>query len=757
METALAQRWRLGGRVQGVGFRPFVYRLAQSLELTGWVRNDSGAVEIHAEGSLQRLREFGSLLLARAPPAAVARLIDVTSVPLEASRGFRIAASAPGMGQQLSAPLERCPCEACLAELVDPAARRYRYPFTNCTQCGPRYTILTRLPYDRCNTTMDGFPMCAACASEFADPADRRFHAQPLACAVCGPSVHWTAGRSDGRTHERGIRAMTAVVQALRRGDIVAVRGVGGYHLLCDAANQTAVLRLRARKNRPAKPFALLVPAEGPDGLDQACRLAHVSALTGDALRDPSRPIVLVTVRGGAPLAASVAPNLTEIGLMLPYSPLHHLLAQEFGAALVATSGNIGGEPVLTDLDEAERLLGSIADSYLHHNRPIARAADDPVLRIVAGVMRPLRLGRGNAPRELTVSLPFRVPTLAVGAHSKGTIALGWDDRVIVSPHLGDYSTPRGWAHLERTVADLQDLYGIRAECVVHDAHPSFASTRWAKQCGLPAIAVWHHHAHASAVAGEYAVESPMLCFTWDGVGLGSDQSLWGGEALWGTPGNWQRVASFRGFRQPGGDRAAREPWRSALALCWEAGLTWEGGERRGGALLRRAAGLELNAPTTTAVGRLFDAAAALIGVCSMTSYEGEAAMRLEALCETPQAPIELPLEQDAAGLWRTDWTPLVAMLVDDQQSVSVRAGRFHASLAQALVDQAVAIRAETGVQHIGLSGGVFQNHRLTDCAMRLLAERGFDVHLPCRLPLNDASISFGQLIEAEALHAQRC
>jgi hydrogenase maturation protein HypF len=300
-------------------------------------------------------------------------------------------------------------------------------------------------------------------------------------------------------------------------------------------------------------------------------------------------------------------------------------------------------------------------------------------------------------------------------------------------------------------------LYGIRAECVVHDVHPSFASTRWARQCGLPATAVWHHHAHASAVAGEYAVKSPMLCFTWDGVGLGSDQSLWGGEALWGTPGNWRRVASFRSFRQPGGERAAREPWRSALAACWEAGFTWDEGERRGGALLRRAAGLELNAPTTTAVGRLFDAAAALIGVCSVTGYEGEAAMRLEALCETPQAPIALPLKQDTAGLWRTDWTPLVAMLVDDQQSVSVRAGRFHASLAQALVDQAVAIRAEMGVQHIGLSGGVFQNHQLTDYAMRLLAERGFDVHVPRRLPLNDASISFGQLIEAEALNAPSC
>jgi hydrogenase maturation protein HypF len=435
---------------------------------------------------------------------------------------------------------------------------------------------------------------------------------------------------------------------------------------------------------------------------------------------------------------------------------MHHLLSEEFGAALVATSGNNGGEPVLTEVDEAQRRLGPIADGFLHHDRPIARAADDPVLKIVAGVVRPLRLGRGTAPLELSVTPPFQVPTLAVGAHSKATVALGWGDRAIVSPHLGDYGTPRGLALLARTVAELQSLYGVRAERVLHDAHPAFASTRWAAACGLPATAVWHHHAHASAVAGEFPIEAPMLCFTWDGVGLGPDSSLWGGEALWGAPGRWQRAASFRPFRQPGGERAAREPWRSALALCWETGTAWDDGERRGGALLRRAADAGLNAPATTAVGRLFDAAAALAGVCSVTSYEGEAAMRLEALCTRPQAPVALPLERDAAGLWRTDWSPLVGMLVDERLPASVRAERFHASLAQALCDQAVAIRDDTGVLRVGLAGGVFQNHHLTECAMGLLAERGFDVQVPAHLPLNDAAISFGQLIEAAAPHAPR-
>jgi hydrogenase maturation protein HypF len=742
-----AQRWLLGGQVQGVGYRPFVYRLAQSFELSGWVRNESGVVTIHAEGSAERLRDFGTALLARAPSAAAARLIEVTSVPLESARGFRIVASTTGPQVHVAVPLERGPCEACLSELADPHARRYRYPFINCTQCGPRYTILRRLPYDRGNTTLAGFRLCADCAREYADPMDRRFHAQPLACPVCGPSVSWRHATRD----EQGVRALSAAVRALRDGDIVAVRGVGGYHLLCDAANQSTLTRLRARKHRPAKPFALLVPERGKDGLNEVRRLALVSVAQAVALRGPSRPIVLLRTRAAAALAAAVAPGLAEVGIMLPYSPMHHLLAEEFGAALVATSGNIGGEPVLTAVTEAEQGLESVADGFLHHDRPIARAAEDPVVRILAHAARPLRLGRGTAPLELRAAVPFRVPTLAIGAHSKATVAFGWGHRAIVSPHLGGYDTPRGRALLERTVAELQSLYGIRAERVVHDAHPAFASTRWAARCGLPATAVWHHHAHASAVAGESGVAAPMLCFTWDGVGLGPDGTLWGGEALWGLPGRWRRVASFRPFRQPGGERAAREPWRSALALCWETGSAWFEGEARGGELLRRAAAAGLNAPCTTAVGRLFDAAAALVGVCSSTSYEGEAAMRLEALCAAPQAPIELPLHRDAEGLWRSDWAPLVSMLQDERESPPVRAGCFHASLAHALVDQAVAVRTDTGAQCVGLAGGVFQNERLTALATRLLSERGFDVHLPCLLPLNDAAISFGQLIEADA------
>jgi hydrogenase maturation protein HypF len=442
---------------------------------------------------------------------------------------------------------------------------------------------------------------------------------------------------------------------------------------------------------------------------------------------------------------------------MLPYSPVHHLLLDDFGAALVATSGNVSGEPVLTDPAEVEARLAHVADGFLHHDRPIARPADDPVVRIVAGVARPVRLGRGTAPLEVDLPTPIRVPTLAVGAYMKNTVSLAWGNRAVVSPHIGELGSPRGRALFVQVAHDLQQLYGVRAERVVHDAHPSFPNTRWARESGLPPLAVWHHHAHAAAVAGEYPSEAPLLCFTWDGVGLGADGTLWGGEALLGRPGAWTRVASIRPFRLPGGERAAREPWRTALALCWECGQAWADGAKLGNPLLRRAFEGGINAPTTTAVGRLFDAAAALIGLCLQTSYEGEAPMRLEALCEEAAPPVELPLARDAAGVWRSDWAPLVPVMLDARRAPATRAAIFHASLAQALSEQALALREECGVARVGLAGGVFQNRILSEEVQRRLTGAGFEVLIPRRLPINDAAISFGQLIEATAVQATYC
>jgi len=750
-DASVAARWRIGGRVQGVGFRPFVYRLAHHYELTGWVRNTGGAVEIHAQGLAERLQSFGEALLIRAPPAARARLLDVQPTPVEANEGFRILASAISADLPVHVPADLFTCDECLEELRDPNTRRYRYPFINCTQCGPRYTLIRTLPYDRSNTTLDRFTLCQGCATEYGDPLDRRFHAEPLACADCGPALHWYDGRHEIRGNEP---ALAAALAALRDGQIVAARGVGGYHLLCDAANESVVARLRARKGRPAKPFAVMVPWRGHDGLDYARRLAKLSALEAAMLGDAVRPIVLAARCAQAMLATAVAPGLREIALMLPYSPLHHLLLEDFGAALVATSANLSGEPVLTEPEEVQSRLADVADGFLHHNRVIARPADDPVVRVVAGVARPLRLGRGTAPLELSLPLPTPAPTLAVGAFMKTTVALAWGHRAVVSPHIGDLASPRGREVLAQVAHDLQQLYGVRAERMVHDAHPGFPNTRWARESGLPTHAVWHHFAHAAAVAGEYPSQAQLLCFTWDGVGLGPDNTLWGGEALLGRPGTWKRVASFRPFRLPGGERAAREPWRSALALCWECGQVWPEGEHLGAPLLRTAFDSGVNAPLTTAVGRLFDAAAALLGVCLRTSYEAEAPMRLEALCEDAVPPVMLPLARDAMGIWRSDWAPLVAAMRDARHSPAVRAAMFHSSLAQALYEQALAVRSHTGVARVGLGGGVFQNRVLAEQVHALLTAAGFEVLIPERLPVNDAAISYGQLVEATAVQA---
>ena len=751
--ASASMAWRIGGRVQGVGFRPFVYRLAHLFDLTGWVRNNGGEVEIHAQGPPDRLQAFGDALLTRAPPAALAQLLEVRPACGESTNDFRIVASEIGAQPHVHVPPDLFTCDDCLAELRDPTARRYRYPFINCTQCGPRYTLIRALPYDRPNTTLDRFTLCRHCAAEYAEPLDRRFHAQPLACAACGPSLHWFEG---GYRIYGNAQTLATALAALRDGRIVAVRGIGGYHLLCDAANENAVARLRARKGRPAKPLAVMVPWRGSDGLDYARGLAQLSALHAAALCDSVRPIVLTPRRANATVAAGIAPGLCELALMLPYSPLHHLLLEDFGAALVATSGNLSGEPVLTEPEDAQSRLADVADGFLHHDRSIARPADDPVVHVVAGNVRPIRLGRGTSPLELDLPVPIQVPTLAVGAYMKNTVALAWGTRAVVSPHIGELASPRGRAVFAQVAHDLQQLYDVRAERIAHDAHPGFPNTRWARDSALPTQAVWHHHAHAAAVAGEFPSATELLCFTWDGVGLGADGTLWGGEALLGRPGAWTRVASFRPFRLPGGERAAREPWRTALALCWECGQAWPEGAKLGGPLLRRAFDGGLNAPTTTAVGRLFDAAAALLGVCLKTSYEGEAPMRLEALCEKAAPPLALPLARDVEGIWRSDWSPLVPALLDARRTPAARAAILHASLAQTLCAQALAVREHTGVTRVGLGGGVFQNRILSEQVQARLTAAGFEVLMPQRLPVNDAAISYGQLIEAAAMQATR-
>lgn len=742
----VARRIVLSGHVQGVGFRPFVYRLACQHRLTGRVQNQLGEVEIVACGEQAALDAFQADLVAKAPPLARPSVEAVAAVEDQAYGDFEIAESSAAAEARIFVPQDCFMCDDCRAELHDPNDRRYRYPFINCTQCGPRYTLIEALPYDRPNTSMAGFPLCADCEAEYLDPADRRFHAEPVACPECGPQLHF----DDGIRQQSGAAAVDATLDLLHAGKVVAVKGIGGYHLVCDARDFSAVERLRQRKARPAKPLAMMFPVCGDDGLDVLRHYARLSDREASLLTSPSRPIVLVAKNGNNDLARNVAPGLREIGVFLPYSPLHELLLGEFAAPLVATSANISGEPVLTDNADVERRLHSVVDACLHHDRPIIRPADDPVFRSIGGRPRPLRVGRGCAPVEMELPWRQREPLLAVGGHMKGTVALSWDRRVVVSPHIGEMDSPRSLAVFEQVARDLQLLYGVDASRIACDAHPGYTTHRWAREQGGPVDVVWHHEAHASALAAECGGKDEILVFTWDGVGLGSDGTLWGGEALLGSPGAWRRVASLRTFRLPGGDRAGREPWRSAAALQWECGRSWKSCPDRDG-IAELAWRKNLNCPETSAVGRLFDAAAALIIGRMRVSFEAEGPMMLEAMCRDAAAPVLLPLGKDADGIWRADWEPLLDVMKDNRLSQTMLAEIVHSSMAYLVLEQAQAVADESGVKRIGLCGGVFQNRVLTDQAKVLLQGNGFEVVLPAKLPVNDAALSFGQAAEIAA------
>jgi len=740
----------LTGHVQGVGFRPFVYRIALHHGITGEVQNRVGEVRVIATGNRSTIDRFQTDLIAAAPPLSRPAIASVDPVDLQVFDSFTIVASSENADARIFVPPDYFMCDDCREELHDPADRRYRYPFINCTQCGPRYTLIRQLPYDRPNTSMDRFPLCPECMEEYEDPADRRFHAEPVACPTCGPQVIFES--SDCAEPVVGESGLSAALDHLRDGKIVAVKGVGGYHLMCDACNEAAVGLLRRRKRRPDKPLAIMVPVEGGDGLVALRKFVCLSADDQKLIAGPMRPIVLVPKRTDSSLAGNLAPGLSELGVFLPYTPLHQLLTSGFGRPLVATSGNISGEPVLTENDEVNQRLANVADAFLHHNRPILRPADDPVFRRIAGRMRPLRIGRGSAPREMDLPWKLQQPVLAVGGHMKGTVALGWDDRVVVSPHIGEMDSPRSMAVFEAVAADLQALYGVKAERIVCDAHPAYATHRWARmQTELPVSTVWHHAAHASALAGEFPGCNDWLVFAWDGVGLGPDKSLWGGEALLGRPGDWQRVASMRPFRLPGGERAGREPWRSAAALHWECGKTWDEHLDSDG-LLHAAWRQQLNAPGTSAVGRLFDAAAALVCGTNKVSFEAQGPMHLESLCTDVGEVIQLPQSVDSDGVLRTDWEPLLEMLTDQERSERRRAESFHTSMATALLQQVRELADVHKVERVGLAGGVFQNRILTGQVVQRLQADGYDVRLGIDLPCNDAAISFGQVAECAAL-----
>ena len=740
-----ALRLTVSGRVQGVGYRPFVYRLAKTLHLCGWVRNCTGEVEIHIQGERQALSTFTRRLSQHAPPLSRPQLEHCKPATVDELDDFIIRNSAATDSGNIHVPPDLFTCDNCLAELHDPRDRRYRYPFINCTQCGPRYTLICDMPYDRPATTMAAFELCAQCRHEYNEPHSRRFHAEPIACPVCGPTLEFSAPSIKHINDNEA--ALTACVAALQAGNIVAVKGIGGYHLLCDAGNDTAIKRLRQNKPRPDKPLAVMFPALPGSPLKCVNHRVYLSRDQASLLLSPGRPIVLARKRPGDALSDLIAPGLDEIGVMLPYSPLHHLILSDFAAPLIATSANICGEPVLTDNAETETRLAHVADAFLHHNRPIERPADDPVFRIIHDRPRLLRPGRGYAPLER--SLPFKLerPVLAVGGHMKNTIALAWDKRIVVSPHIGDMENARSLQVFEQSIRDLQSLYKVTAEAVICDAHPGYATRRWAEQCGLPLHKVFHHHAHAATACYTQAVSKTCLVFTWDGVGYGEDGTLWGGEALLGQPGSWQRFATLRPFYLPGGEAAGREPWRSAAAVCWETGRDWSQ-LPVDPALPQQAWQQRINTPQTSSAGRLFDAAAALTGLCSEASFEGQGPMLLEAQCRADQAAVELPMSRDDNDLLVADWEPLLDMLLDTARPVAERAASFHASMAETLLQQARQARTAHGISNIGLAGGVFQNRVLTEQAITRLENDGFSVMLSDKIPVNDAGISFGQVIE---------
>ncbi len=735
-------RLRVRGLVQGVGFRPFVYTLARRHGLAGWVMNDAEGVLIEVEGMSTAL--FADEVRRFAPPLARVDAIEPWPVPCVGEAGFRIEASGDGAAATRLGP-DTAPCDACLAELFDPSDRHWRYPFLNCTHCGPRYTIAAGVPYDRTRTAMAEFAMCTDCAAAYADPTDRRFHAQPVACPACGPRLSLP---------------LADVAAALARGEVVAVKGAGGYQLACDARSERAVARLRRRKQRDAKPFAVMVAS-----LAAARRIARVDAAAAHLLTAPERPIVLLPRRADAGLAEALAPGLATVGVMLPATPLHYLLFHELAgrpagtgwledppdAVWVMTSANLSGEPLIAADDEARTKLAGIADRVVAHDRAIVARADDGVVQADARGPVVVRRARGRVPTPVPLARAVP-PVLALGGFLKTTVCVTRDDAAWLSPHVGDLDTAAARRFHDEARRHLVHLAGVRPEAVAHDLHPDFPTTRTAKASGLPAIAVQHHHAHLAAVAAEHGHRGALLGLALDGVGFGPDGTIWGGELLDVDGARYTRLARLVPLPQPGGDRGAREPWRMAAAALHVLGRGDEIAARFAGQPL--AASLEavvtrrINTPDTSSLGRVFDAAAGLLGVAGLNAYEGEAAMRLEALV---RRPVDVGAYTVTAR-GDLDLRPLLAWLAEPRDPVhgaEVVHGTLAAALAAWLGERAEALGRRT----VGLGGGCLSNRVLRDALIDALEARGLAVLTPRAVPPGDGGLSLGQAwVAAHAL-----
>ena len=702
------RRLRIAGVVQGVGFRPFIHRLAVERQLAGYVLNDGHGVVIEVEGGPVRVDDLVRAIRAEAPPLASITSIESAPVPALGEVGFHINESSAGRGDAPVSP-DAPTCDDCLAELFDPDDRRYRYPFINCTQCGPRFTIVTRVPYDRENTTMAGFEMCDACRAEYEDPTDRRFHAEPIACPECGPRLSMS---------------LDEAVSRLADGQILAVKGLGGYHLACDAGSEEAVGRLRERKHREEKPLAVMTT-------DPAAQ-AELEQVELTQLHSRARPIVIAPRRADASIAPSVAPRSSWVGLMLPYTPLHHLLCADFGRPLVMTSGNLSDEPIAFDDDDARERLGAIADAFLSHDRPIQRRCEDSVVR----ARFPIRRSRGFAPGSLPLPLRVRRPIVAAGAELKSTFALARGNEVFLSPHLGDLDSASAYDAFRSDLALYLEMQGTRAEVIAHDLHPDYLSTRWALDQEAELVGVQHHHAHAAACLAENGHLGPALALVFDGTGYGTDGEIWGGELLRCDLGQFERVAHLAPVPLPGGEAAIREPWRVASAYLEKADrpVPFERWSQ-----VRES--LKVNAPHSSGMGRLFDAVAAILGVRERVSYEGQAAIELEQLAGDVEAqPYECRFD---GGIIRGE--DLVAAAHDDLAAGRPKeeiAAAFHEGVARAAAG-ACEVAAEP--RTVVLSGGSFQNMRLLEGTARRLAKWGFKVLRHRLVPPNDGGISYGQ------------
>jgi hydrogenase maturation protein HypF len=766
---ALRLRARIQGAVQGVGFRPFVFRLASEMQLPGWVSNTSQGVVIEVEGGKSTLDRFILRVEREKPPRSFIQSFEYSFLDVAGYRAFEIRESDDTGNKTVLVLPDIATCPECLAEILDPKNRRYQYPFTNCTNCGPRFSIIESLPYDRPNTSMKRFAMCPACENEYDDPSDRRFHAQPTACPDCGPQI--LLRDEAGETSSSGHQALMAAAQAVRDGLVVALKGLGGFQLIADARSDEAVKRLRERKHREEKPFAMMFPS-----IEMVLEECVVSDLEQRLLLSPESPIVLLERKDNRELygklvstlgiAPSVAPENPAFGIMLPYTPLHHLLMRELGHPVVATSGNLSDEPICIDERDAGQRLDGIADCYLVHNRPIVRHVDDSVVRVLLGRELVLRRARGYAPLPVPVHANAGQSVLAVGAHLKNSVALSVGSNVFVSQHIGDLETRQSLDAFRAVERDFQELFEARPALVACDMHPDYFSTKEARSGGLPVAEVQHHHAHILSCMAENELEGEVLGISWDGTGYGPDGTVWGGEFLITRGAGFERFARFRTFRLPGGDKAVKEPRRTAVGLLYEL-LGDEVFQERAQApfsalsvaetsVIQQMLKRGVNAPETSSVGRLFDAVASLAGFRHYNNFEGQAAMELEFALSgvTSEQTYRCDIVRQGGGdgstgnayppVWIVDWSPMINDLLTDVRkcvALPLISKKFHNALVQVVVD----VAREAGVGKVVLSGGCFQNRFLTERAVHRLRSAGFKPYWHQRIPPNDGGISLGQ------------